>query len=60
MSHKCYYSKIGICDFFVQFGATFTDTQSSWSAPGLYLKRPLLMNKYMIKNNIAGLIYLHS
>lgn len=39
-AQKCYYSKIGICNFFViQFGATFADTQSSWSAPGLYLKR---------------------
>lgn len=46
--------------FFVRFGAAFADTQSSWSAPGLYLKRPLLMNKYLTENNIAGLIYLRS
>lgn len=38
----------------------FADTQSSCSAPGLCLKRPLLMNKYMTKNNIASLIHLHS
>lgn len=60
MSQKRCYSKIGICNVFVQFEATFTDTQSSWSAPGLHLKTPLLMNNYTTKNNIAGLIYLPS
>lgn len=40
VSQKCCYSKIGICNVFVQFEATFTDAQSSWSAPGLHLKNP--------------------
>lgn len=40
VSQKCCYSEIGICNVFVQFEATFTDAQSSWSAPGLHLKKP--------------------